>query len=72
VISLPLALWFADLGIALWESWLEGTTHTPLTSGPFSTTASVFWGFIAAINTYTTGMCRTFRHWNYAFTPQHI
>jgi len=57
VISLPLALWFADLGIALWETWLEGNTHTPLTSGPFPVTSSVFWGLIAAINTYTTGIC---------------
>ena len=72
MISLPLALWCADLGIALWESWLEGTTHTPLTSGPFPTTGSVFWGLIAAINIYTTGMCGTVPHWNYAFTSQPI
>jgi len=55
VISFPLALWLADLGIALWEIWLEWTTHTPLTSKQFSTTAAVFWGLIAAINIYTTG-----------------
>ncbi|KIM47216.1 hypothetical protein M413DRAFT_23454 [Hebeloma cylindrosporum] len=63
VITPPLALWFADLGIALWESWLEGTTHTPLTSGSFPTTASVFWGLIATINIYTTGMI-VYRIWD--------
>jgi hypothetical protein len=56
VISFPLALWLADLGIALWQSWLEWTTNTPLTAHRFSTAASVFWGFVAAINLYTTGM----------------
>jgi hypothetical protein len=73
VISFPLALWFADFGIGLWESWLEGTRHIPLTDSPFPTSASVFWGLIAAINTYTTGTCRIFRHWSYScgvFTPQ--
>jgi hypothetical protein len=62
VISLPLALWFADLGNALWEVWLEGTTHTSFTSGLLSTMSSVFWGLIAAINTYTTGKCLIFQH----------
>jgi hypothetical protein len=72
MISLPLALWLAALGIALWEGWLEGTVHTPLTSGPFPTASSIFWGLIAAINAYTTGMSCTFRRSNYkwgVFTP---
>ena len=55
-ISFPIALWLADLGIALWESWLEGTKHVPLTSHPFPTSASIYLALIAAINIYTTGM----------------
>jgi len=61
VISFPLALWLADIGIALWEVWFEWTTNTPLTSSSFSTTAAVLWALIAAINIYTTGMYWTLR-----------
>jgi len=67
VISFPLALWFADLRITLWETWFYVKTPMPVTSGPFLTSSFVFWGFIAAINIYTTGMCRTFGLWHYSW-----
>ena len=72
VISLPLVLWFADVGIALWEIWVEATTHVPLTSGPIPTTSSVYWGLIATINIYTTGVCWTFQCSQSVFTPQPV
>lgn len=63
VISFPLALWFADVGIALWETWFYVKTPTPLTGGASLTSSFVFWGFIATINIYTTGMI-VYRIWN--------